>query len=246
MREDRAVSDVVGFVLTFSIVVVAAGVVYVGGLGALEDFRDFEQANGAERSMETLASNFDELADGDPARASEIRLGERTISLESSLRVDVTVHESGGGTDEYEFAPGSVQYESSTGVVGYEAGGVFRGRGDRSVGLRPPTLSCTDERAILSIVELNATNATSVTRDGSVVVTGRTTSRGLIYPDDPETNATDAVHVDVDVTGTAHERAWTRFFETHEHWTVEGPSTYRCGNVERVYVRRTVVSIEFL
>jgi len=55
----RAVSDVVGYVLVFSLVSLTVGVVSVAGVGALQDARDVEQANNAERAFDVLGDNVE-------------------------------------------------------------------------------------------------------------------------------------------------------------------------------------------
>jgi len=54
VSDSRGVSDLVAFVLTFSIIITAVGVVSIGGLGSLEDYRDGARAESAEEGDDWL------------------------------------------------------------------------------------------------------------------------------------------------------------------------------------------------
>jgi len=59
LRDDgHGLSDVLGYVLVFSLVVTSVLVVTVGGLSAVENARDAERAQNAERAFDVVATNF--------------------------------------------------------------------------------------------------------------------------------------------------------------------------------------------
>ena len=60
---DRAVSDVLGYVLIFSLITSSVGVVYVAGYGSLDSLRNAERFNNAERAFDVLDSNLEEFGD---------------------------------------------------------------------------------------------------------------------------------------------------------------------------------------
>lgn len=90
----RAVSDVVGYVLVFSLVVTVVGVVSLTGFSSLEDARYAEQANNAERAFDVLSDNVaDVYGDGAPSRGTEMSLDEASLRTTGSVTVNVTARD---------------------------------------------------------------------------------------------------------------------------------------------------------
>ena len=87
----RGISDVVGYVLVFSLVVSVVGVVSVAGFSSLDGARDAEQANNAERAFDVLADNMRDVhAKGAPSRATEISLSEASLRTTGTVTMNVT------------------------------------------------------------------------------------------------------------------------------------------------------------
>jgi len=73
VSDSRGVSDLVAFVLTFSIIITAVGVVSIGGLGSLEDYRDGARAESAEVAMTGFDSSMEDIrVDGVPQRSHQL------------------------------------------------------------------------------------------------------------------------------------------------------------------------------
>lgn len=73
--DNRAVSEVVGFVLTFSLVTMAIAIVFTAGFGGLQDTQQAEQVNNVERAFDVLDTNVQEVQRQEaPSRATEMRL----------------------------------------------------------------------------------------------------------------------------------------------------------------------------
>jgi hypothetical protein len=238
----RAVSDLVGFTLMFSLIIASVGVLYVGGFGALTDMRGYERTAGAERSFDTLAANFDSMARGDPARSSEIRLDGGSLSVEDDVQIELFVD----GARIATLDPRTLVYASDQTNIRYEAGGVFREEDGYGYTISGPTLSCTSDRAVVSVLELRPVRRSSVSRDGSVVVTGRVVDRELLFPADVDDGTTDATSVSVEVSGTENVDAWKQYLEA-DGWTASG-DRHVCdvGADGAVLVRTTVAELRFL
>jgi hypothetical protein len=236
---DRAVSDVVGYVLIFSTLIISVGLVSVLGVGALTDFNEHESDASARRGMETLGTNFNDLQSGDVARASEIRLAGGTVSLTDGPTVDVEVDGGGGLSKTYDV--GALEYAGNERRFSFTNGAVIQRSEDHSRLLRPPAFLCSNERAVVSIVTI-ASDHRSVSKDGSVTIHARSTASRLEFPDDTTDSAADANEVTVTVDSDGG--AWRSYFERHPHWSGSG-DTYSC-TAETVYVRETVVDIRFL
>ena len=78
---DRSQSDVLGFVFVFAIVVSTIGLVFATGFTGLQDARDFERVNNAERAFEVLRDNVgDMIYRGAPSRVTEIKLASASLA----------------------------------------------------------------------------------------------------------------------------------------------------------------------
>jgi len=67
--DERGVSDVVGYVLIFSLIVATVGVVTTVGFSTLEDRQDAERVNNVERAFDVFANNMENVyRDGAPSR----------------------------------------------------------------------------------------------------------------------------------------------------------------------------------
>lgn len=241
---DRAVSDVVGYVLIFSTLIISVGLVGVLGTGALTDLSEHESDASAQRAMETLGTNFNDLQSGDVARASEVRLAGGTMSVTEGPTVDVTVADDRGDewSDSYDL--GALRYDGNRRDFVYANGVVVQRSEDHSRLLRDPAFLCSEERAVVSIVRIDAERR-SVSKDGSITVHGRTEATALRYPNASTSEATAATDVEVTVD-SADDGAWASYFEAHPHWAWDsGSNTAQCST-ETVFIRETSIDIQFL
>lgn len=242
--DDRAVSEVVGFVISFSMIVLLVGVAYVGGFTALDDLAEGEQMNNAGRAMRALAESVDDVQRGDsPGRAGELRLQGGELAIDESVRLNVTVV-TGTGSETTVVDVGALRYRKDDRTVWTETGAVFRNRRGGSAMVREPAFVCADDRAVISLVTVTpARNRTSVAGDGSVLVIARLDSRRLRYPT-AENASTDAARVNVTVNTSANVGGWQRYFDRHEGWDGSGRE-FGC-DASRVYVRETVLRVRFV
>ncbi|MDZ7730673.1 MAG: hypothetical protein U5K37_06770 [Natrialbaceae archaeon] len=61
-RDDRGVSELVGFTLSFGIIMASIALLYGFGYPGIIDYQEHEQLNNAERSFDAMAENFDDVA----------------------------------------------------------------------------------------------------------------------------------------------------------------------------------------
>jgi hypothetical protein len=244
--DERAVRNVVGFVLAFSIILVSVGLVSTFGYQQLEDVTRNERLENAEQGMELVATNVEELRDGQAAvRANEIDLASGALSVVDGPTVTVDV---GGTNFDRTLALGGLRYRLGSTDVTYENGGLFRADGNGNARmLSRPSLTCTDQRAVVSLVSVDAESTTQVSGT-SVSVKSTVESRRLLFPMNrtgPD-SATDADEVAVTVSSPRSD-AWGQHFTGSGNWTAH-PSladTYVCDDIETAYVRETAVSIGF-
>lgn len=251
--DDRGVSEVIGFVLVFSLVLGTISIVYVGGFSALSDTRDGEHVNNAERAMDVLADNFQQLGRGEaPQRGTEIKLADAQLTLDERYGVEVDV----SGTS-YSSRGRPITYHSGTGTrISYEHGAIIRVDDDGgAVMLREPDFLISDERTVIRHIQLRGGE---LNHGGSqtVLVRAGLNFRELQYP--PAGGDSDVTAETLNVTiQTAPERtgAWLRYMEDQPQLTdcterdVSGIETHReieCSlTTDSLAVSVTGVDVEF-
>ncbi|MFC6836127.1 DUF7289 family protein [Halomarina ordinaria] len=216
---DRAVSEVLSFVLVFSVVVSVVGLVYVSGFAGLETARSAEQVDNAERAFDVLADNMADIHHHRaPSRKTEVKLADAQLQYSgTTTEFDVTV---GGVTDDEgalrhfraETTPIVYSAGSDTDVV-YDGGAVVRRDGDYARVTRAPPIRTTDDGTL--VVQYVQTNARERGVSGSrtVLVRGERTRSEILVTDEDSTESGDLT-VTMNVT-TASERvgAWESYLE---------------------------------
>jgi len=246
---DRAVSDLVGFILSFSLILLSVSVVYTGGFAAINDQQEAEQIRNTERAISVLAENFDDIERGAaPTRAGELQLSGGTLSVNRSGRFTVLVGVDNGTAPET-VRTGALSYTHRGTDISYENGAVLRTDEEYGFMSREPTITCQDDKAVVSLVEIYPRgNLTSVSTDGSVLVTVEKQGTALYYPSRENktvVNRADEAHsVTIRIDESRHQDAWERWFDERAGWnqTAEG---YTC-EAETVFVRTTKVGVRLL
>lgn len=213
-EDARGVSEVVGFVLVFSLVLGSISMVYVGGFAALGDTRDSERVNNAERAFDVLADNFQQIGRGEaPRRATEIKVADAKMTLDDRYSVEVNV--SGSPTIA---SSRPTTFHSGTGTkIVYEHGAIIRVDKDGgSVMIREPDFLLSQEQTVIRHIELRG-GRQNVGGTLTVLIRGELDFRQLEYPGQgQDTNVTD---VTMNVTlQTAPDRtdAWRRYLEKQD------------------------------
>lgn len=258
---DRGLSDVVGFVLMFGIILTSVGLVATFGLTELEDFDQNQQLDNAERTFELVARSLDELEESQATvRTDAIDLSGGTVTVSPSSSVTVNVTDSDTGTTTTESFPlNSLTYETGNTLIGYENGATYRLRKQSDGGIinHDPGYVCSDGTAVLSFVTVESEENRQISGSGTLRITGRLTNSSLLYPVSTSGvgNASSADEVEVEYTfsGESRAREWANYFDRSEgDWTVisqtDSSVTVTCGgssDLDHVYIRRSVISISF-
>lgn len=241
--DDRAVSEVLGYVITFSLIVTAASVLFVTGFGTIDDIRDSEQINNGGRAMIALSENLNDLSGSrGPKREGEIRLSGGTLTFDDSTTLTVEVDDGTTTIGPTPVGEGAIVYRLNDRSIWYETGSVFRSNPDSAIVEREPGFRCTPSNAILSTLSLTLSpdGSESLGKQGSVLIVGERVGTDLVYPN-TDTRVTGQKDVTVDVSST-NAGAWERYF-TESGWTKTGATTYRC-RTENLIVRETTVRID--
>lgn len=241
VRDDRSVSDVLAFVLVFSIIITSVGLVYSVGFSSLSDFQESEQKTNAARAFDAFSSVFDDVEEGRAvARNGELRLRGGTIQLSRESEFNISVRDSGGtplwsGTN----STGSLLYTADGTTIGYGNGGVFRQDGDASAMINEPSFLCEGGRAVVSLVALRADGVTSQSGDGNVQIKARANRSTVLYS--AQRSSANAESVNLSVADSEFGDAWDRYL-VDNGWTYNA-GEYGCS-ADVVVIRVTVIDVE--
>ncbi|WP_049987932.1 DUF7289 family protein [Halobellus rufus] len=208
--DDRAVSETVSFILVFALVVASVGTVYAVGVSELEQTRDAERVENAERAFDVLADNLRDVLDGAPSRGTEVKLADATIRSADDARMNVTVEPDGASEEWWNFSLRPLVYEAAAGgEVRLSSGAVLRDSpdGGASVVRGPPLIVDGDDGVRLTLVKSEHVGTEAV--GGSQTVRVRTAaSRPRLFYD------REGGHdVTVNLT-TPYTDAWERQYES--------------------------------
>jgi hypothetical protein len=262
----RGVSDVIGFTLMFSVIILGVGMVSVTGYTQLQQLSDSEEVESAERGLVSAAATLEDInRQAATNRTFKLALSTGDVWV-NSTSLDITLD---GNTDLNGMELNSIQHRLSRSpediTVLYEGGAVFRSDGG-SARYRP-TLKCdsSTNTAIINIVNLSFGPIIEDAALGSGYNSGLDLSEYSIPDEAPvqnfdrvltfnasrvnvvrnfTTTTSTSFRVDIDVSDTADPKNWRQYFEDQEGWTSTGPWTYSCGGVERQLVRVTTILIQ--
>lgn len=218
---DRGVSEIIGFVIVFSLVLGTIAVVYTGGFGGLSDARDVEQVNNAERAFEVLGTSLEKMARGQaPNRATEIKLSNARLSTGEARRVSTnttSLNLSAAAENSR-----SLRYDppSDSSIV-YEHGAVIRVDGESSTMQREPDYLIDENRTVIRYLEIVG-GGQSISGDTTVLVRSQVTRSTLLHSEEHPGDVTFRLR-------TAPERsdAWLRYLEE------ETPGSNNCERVDQ-------------
>lgn len=178
--DSRGASEVVGFVLIFSLISLSVGAVYVGGFSGLQSARDAEQLNNAERAFDVLADNMDDIAESDaPNRATEFKLYGSDFYVDGGTRFTVRITNL-GDTPTYSVQTHPLVYNmrNSPTSLSYVNGAVVREDRGGAVFLNEPTFvfrtdASGDKTAIVPLIETREAGKSAVGGTGTVLIQSR-------------------------------------------------------------------------
>ncbi|SDF87229.1 DUF7289 family protein [Halorientalis regularis] len=248
MSRDRAVSDVLGFVIVFSLVAATVGIVSVSGIGILQDARNAEQLNNAERAFDVLADNMADIhQEGAPSRSTEIKLDNARLEVRDPIEINVTGVNPTGTNPSVSYSSTPIMYEgrSDTAIV-YEGGAVFRDAPQGGVVSEQPPFRFSDGEVIIPIIQTQQMGNTTSISGGTVRVRAERAVREPL-PEFVQREA-DYDALIVNITSPRY-RLWRRYLEDDADATckITRPETVQCriDDPKRLAVTRTLINFEF-
>jgi len=248
----RAVSDLIGFILVFALVVSVVAIISIAGLSTLESARDAEQTDNAERAFEVLSDNVDDVVErGAPSRATEISLNDNAVSLGEETNIEIRDPDNGAGDPSFlinrTFKIRPVIYDAGDTELVYIMGAVFRDerRGGTVLDSWSPVLE--PGRTHIPVVNTkSATGGTQSVQSSTVLVRAVSNQRVL------EVANESASFDDVWINVTSPRRdLWFRMLDAESalDCSTVGAQTVECQLTyipERIYVvdHRLAVSLD--
>lgn len=195
---DRAVSNTLGFIVIFSLVLFSIALISTAGIQGLQDTRDATMSQNAELSMQNVADAVQDVhRENESRRTASIRLGRGTLQPGPLTTINVTVSPSSGDDVELNGTFRPIVYRLDDTVIAYEGTSVIREQREGAALVREPSFVLEDDHVVVPVV--NTTNATGGTVSGSTAQlemrrTGSRTHQTVIDSGSP------TVEIDVDST----------------------------------------------
>jgi len=183
---DRGVSDVIGFVLVFSLVATTVGIVSVTGFDVLNDARNSEQVSNGQRAFDVLADNLEDIHEsGAPSRSTEVDLTDAQLTTSETIIVNLSWEDTSDARprESVNYSSRPIVWESSSEAdaeVVYSLGAVVRSSaGTGEVMLKEPPFVLKQDRLLLPLVRTTVDEPQTV--GGSTVrVNGVGTGSALV------------------------------------------------------------------
>jgi len=240
--DQRSVSEVIGYVLVFGLVLTSVGLVTFSGLGSLEDARDSEQANNAERAFDVIADNMASIHDRNaPSRSTEVDLPDSELYMGTEVRM--TVEADGQTLADRRFEPIELRLSDQRRLV-YEGGAVFRENADGGVVLRDAPILYNNDRVHIPIIQTYSPAPQSA-GSTTVLVRGKATEREALASD--TTSSYDNLTVEVQ---SSRYDLWARTLSDQGFTCTTDESAVRVScrveDPERVYVTAQRIEVTLL
>ncbi len=159
IESNRAVSEVIGYVIIFGIVMLAIGMIYAVGFPVLRSSTDATQFQSIEQGFLILQTDLFKVAlDQAPVRTTKLGTAEGGSLRSDPAACNMTIEITHGGTrDNHSILMGNIEFNSRVGSVACENGAVVVKYQAGSVMLSKPRMfNSTDQGDILfSLVKIN-------------------------------------------------------------------------------------------
>lgn len=153
-HQNKAVSEVVGYVLVFGIVVLAIGLIYLAGLPALQSSKDTTQFKSVEQGFLILHTDLLKVAlDQSPVRTTKLGTAEggSLISDPNACNLSIEIVESGNSVN-HTIEMGSIEFSSRLGSISCENGAVITKYPSGSIMVSKPRMFNSTDRGDIDIM----------------------------------------------------------------------------------------------
>lgn len=213
-ERDRALSEVVGYILVFSLIFLTVGFVSISGLPTLDTAKESEQVQNAERAFDILDNNIAEVyKEGAPSRATEISADNGAVETRSAVTMNVSLTNSTGNVNytSQEINPVAFTGIGETEYV-YSAGAVFRQQSGSSFMISEPPFEFDDNRAFVTVVRTFSKERTSAS-GGTVLVRASSSSRS-VKAADTSLQERQYEQMTINITDSPRQDSWKEYLES--------------------------------
>lgn len=246
-------SDVIGFVLIFSLITTTIGLVYVTGFDGIQNAREVEERRNVERAFDILADNINDVVEGKaPARGTEIKVGDSKLSLGDQVKFTVNVTNNSGDVTGTEISASPIVYETPSGQqVLYMNGALIRGNVGGSSFISEPDFRVEHDSFIAPLIETRPAAGSSTGVSGGIsLIRSRGTSESVIAYNDltPQDDPPYSVTITVESPRT---NLWSRYCDQNPDMSVDsvsGGTSVTCSldnTVSTVYIQYKRVLVQF-
>lgn len=248
MRDEHGVSEVLGYSLVFSLVLVSVAIVSVGGLSGFQNVETFERQSNAQKAFDVMHNNIEDVYyQGAPSRGTEIDLGDTRLQFDDPVVINVTVDD--GSRDEFivRSHPLVQDFGNGDGHLVYEAGAVFQTSQEGGTVRRHPPMTLRTGTANLIVPNVSQPDTRSV-GSGTVLIRARSNGQDLLYRN---TSRDPSAQLTVNVTSPRAD-LWERYLTSRGAFS-DGDCTRPrddrvvCGPVtqQEIYVVESDITILF-
>lgn len=186
--DNRGASEVLGYVLMFSVTLLALSTVVVFGVGALDDVRSSVSADSGEFAMQTLDGDVHALYRG-TATTRVTEISARQASIESGETTTIRLEATVGGTTELDetrtFRP--IVYRTDEAAIAYENTLVARTQTDGAVVVSRSLFTASTDQTVIPVVSTEPVDENASARSTTSVRLRRNESTAAVVedPSDP-------------------------------------------------------------
>ena len=206
-RNDAAVSETVGFILMFSIVILSMSTIYILGYPILQEHIESSVFENAQQSFIVLQSDMKRVAfEQLPMKTMKIKLHSSTLSIDD--RSSIFIGYNDGNSHSYNYSTGEIEFTKNGNILTYENGGLWM--------KQHPSGTIMLSKPLIYTAEINNENMTTI---GVIDINGRQSTGGNgVVSINMEHNSSNLIKppnkVDVTVTiNSVYAREWGRYLE---------------------------------
>ncbi len=203
-RKDSAVSETVGYILMFSIVILSMSFIYTMGYPVLQKNVEASVFENAEQSFIVLQSHMKRVAfDQAPVKVMKIKLHSSTISIDNDSSILISYD-----NNSFSYDMGEIEFSKDEKLLAYENGGVWKQNSPSEVLMvsQPPVYTGRVNNintTTIGVVSINGHYSTA--GSGIASITMKHNNSSLITPDDP-------VNVIVQIN-SIYAKQWAKYLE---------------------------------
>jgi hypothetical protein len=205
--DKKGVSEVVGYLLTFGIVVAIVSVIYATGMPVVDNMKDNSAFQSMETSFVTLQSNIKKVAFGQsPLRTMKLNMVKGSIGTNNDAgSIIVTIDGNPPQTIQF----GNIEYTIGSRKVVYENGAVIESTPGGSIIISDPPIFNSSGEVFISVINVSGTFSAG----GGMAEMHIGGPDGLynVTRDTHVSDITNPVSLNITISSYQYQAAWERY-----------------------------------